>query len=165
MKNDKRVQERNFLEKMIKDVLTDLSFLSEKMHMTKILETLGPENICWIPPDRYFMSDWSRYLLVKIEMNQFSTQSVSTSNSQQSKGQHPANEDLQKIASTILKLKGYNESVTDLKGMKLLSTPQHRDLLLTAILKSCFSENEDLRKLMKSFLNLTEKKNPRYPSH
>ena len=55
------LKDSNVVEKLLSDVLSDMEFLWEDLHLRKILDALGPENISFVKETgRFFLGNWAK---------------------------------------------------------------------------------------------------------
>ena len=150
------------LEKMIRDVISDIAFLWKDLQLRNIMDTLGPENFCFLIEKKgFFLGNWAKIIESSVQEKQDLTLTtvVGYKRSDQLTSQDLVSE-IKALAFALLKLRGIN--YTSLKKFQEMPDldPETYDFTVKKTLGDNFKDSAKLQSLVERMLSQDSKKLP-----
>ena len=151
------------IEKLLSDVLCEIEFFWKDLEIKKVMDVLGPENICYLKEkDGFFLSNWGRILENSSAAGE-NTEMTHTQVSEVSNSQLTSKElaaEIKALAFLVLKLKKIDD--TDLKQLSQMPNLKSTiyDYAVKETIAEKFKDSKRMQNLIEKMLSLNPQNLP-----
>jgi len=151
------------IDKLLKDVLSDIEFLWGGLKMRKIMDTLGPENICFMKEkNAYFLGNWAKIFEKSTLGNEvLATTTILSQDQLQNKlTSQKLAEEIKALAFAVLKLKNIEYGEVKSLGATSSVDPTIYDFAVRTKLSKAFKDSEQFQNQFERMLSVNPQKLP-----